>query len=356
MVIALIWSFVRVGPQFSVGIEDDAVRALAWPNPDLDGLNSYTRTSPIGPIIFKLSGFTSPGVYFIIHLLASISAVVLIALFIYKNVPIRENKVRAARISILAPVTGMLFISIGNYDPFTALGFIFAVWAWWRGSILLMLLAGLYLGFQHFEQAAFAIVIWSLAFVALRKSLAFHTQLKRPLWLLLGALVGKGILSLYFVTSGINPTEGRGAYFTDVSWPRMALIGSINHFPILLLSLFAGLWAVVLLVFYNENLRSRLLLLAGLAIATLAAFTTLAQSRVFVMVTLPIMIVFILVIFTDKKIAKNSRLLFVVEGIAWVIVPIHLYVSTTSGQSLITTTNALDFNIMFWSRAISLFG
>lgn len=357
LAVAVLWAFFRVGPQTSVGLEEDVQRALAWPNPELDGLNSYTRTSPIGPIIFKVSGSAEPSFYLLIHMFAGILGILLLTLWAYHVVELSANRWRAARIVILAPVTGMIFLSLGNYDPFTLLGFVFALWAWSRGSITLMVIAGTYLGVQHFEQSAVAVVAWSIGVIAFRDHLPRRIARRNPLWTALGIVLGKALLSAYFLLNGINAAEGRGAYFTDLTWPRSAVVGSINHFPILLLSLFAGLWGIVLVSFFIlKSVRERILLIGAFALPTVAAVTTLAQSRVFVLSTVPITMLMIIVVLSNVDVSRNSLLLGVIEGIAWIIVPLHLYVSTTTEQALITTTNALDFNIMFLGRLSTLFG
>lgn len=355
ILLALVWAAYRVGIQTSVALEDDAARALAWPNPDLSGLNSYTRTSPLGPILFKLSGSESPLIYLGIHVVAGLVAIGLLSWWAYSSVTVASNRVRAIRLVILAPVTGMIFLSLGNYDPFTVIGVALALVAWQRSSRLGLVLSGVYLGVAHFEQAAVAVVGWSVASIALSSSPCFAGLKRSPIWAFMGVVSGKVVLSLYFVVEGINPSEGRGAYFLDLTWPRMALVASINHFPVLLLSVFAGLWAAALFVFFRlPNNRRRILLVASLILPTLASTTTLAQSRVFIMTTLPIAMLIITALLSDPEIAGNHPTLFTIEGIAWIVVPFHLYVSTTTGQGLITTTNSLDFLIMFFGRIFSL--
>jgi len=309
----------------------------------------------VGPIIFKLSGSDSPLVYLVIHLVAGLVAIGILSLWAYRSVSQLENRYRAVRLVFLAPVTGMVFLSLGNYDPFTVLGFGVALFAWWRSSRLGMMLTGLYLGIAHFEQALVGVVGWSLAAVALAPMLGARSPRRNPAWTGLGVIGGKVLLSLYFLSQSIDPAEGRGAYFLDVTWPRMAITASINHFPVLLISVFAGLWAAALYVFFRLTERkSQLLLVASLVLPTFASVTTLAQSRVFVMTTLPIAMLVIAAVLSDEQLVSNRPMLFTIEGIAWVIVPFHLYVSTTTGQGLITTTNTLDFSIMFVQRLLNL--
>lgn len=345
--IALAWAFYRVGPQTSVDLDQDAARARAWPNPELDGLNSYTRTSPVGPLLVKMTGSESSSVFVLIHVVGILLAILLISLWIYRNTAIPANKLRATRLMILSPVVGMLFLSIGNYDPFTVIGFAIALFAWRTNSIIWMILSGVYVGFQHFEQGFVAVVAWSISVAALREFIPNGHETKNPIWVLPGVAIGKILLSLIFVLSDVSASEGRIAYFTDISWPRMALISSINHFPVLLLSIFAGLWVVVAYCYFMvPNYRSRMLLLAALILPTLTSITTLAQSRVFVMTTFLMVAAILLVVLSNRDLASQKNVLNTFEVAAWVIVPLHLYVSTTSGQGLITTTNALDYLIM----------
>ena len=355
ILLAVLWAFYRVGPQTSIALADDAARARAWPNPELDGLNSYTRTSPIGPILYKLTGSESAGVYISIHLLAIFLAITLISFWIYRHTTLKLNKVRGVRFMILGPVVGMLFISIGNYDPFTVIGFALALFAWRKNSRVGLIFAGLYLGFQHFEQGFVAIIAWSIAAVALRDLPPLDSTRWNPIWALPGVIAGKLLLSGIFALSGISSTEGRVAYFTDISWPRMAVTASINHFPVLLLSIFAGLWVIAGYAFFLATTnRNRLLLILALALPALTSVTTLAQSRVFVMTTFPLIATLLLVVLCDKTLSKQPAVLRSFEVIVWVVVPLHLYVTTTSGQGLLTTTNSLDFFIMLINKTFSL--
>jgi len=307
----------------------------------------------VGPILFKVSGSESPLVYLGIHIAAGLVAIALLSWWAHQAVAQPTNGVRAIRLVLLAPVTGMIFLSLGNYDPFTVIGVAAALIAWWRSSRLGMVVAGTYLGIAHFEQALVAVIAWSIAAVALHSRLNPSIRWN-PIWTSAGVIAGKALLSLYFLIQGIDPSEGRGAYFLDFTWPRMAIVSSINHLPVLLLSVFAGLWAIALYVFFRlPSNTSRLLLVASLLLPAIASTTTLAQSRVFVMTTLPIAMVLIVAALSDKDLLENRPMILTLEGIAWLIVPFHLYVSTTTGRGLITTTNTLDFAIMFFGRVVT---
>jgi len=357
LVVAVIWAVTRVGPQTTSDLAADSARALDWPNPGLDGLQAYNRTSPVGPLLLRLIPGADETTYFVLHLVAAFIAVGLIAAWpAFLAAP--GQRLRAARLMILGPVTASVFISIGNYDPFTLIGLGLFLFAWSSGksySRFLMVATGVYLGFQHFEQTLFAVIAMSIGVLALRSRLPESLAGKpTPAWGIPGVLLGKVILSLVFVLQGIDPLEGRGAYIADEGLLREALVASVNHFPVLLMSLFAGLWVVAGLAFFRvPDFRSRLLLLASAAIPFVVAVSTLAQTRVFIMAMLPLVAVMVVVVLSDQKLLAIPAVLFTVELLAWVSVPQNLYVSPGNGARIMDT-NALDYVIMLGSRVGSL--
>lgn len=345
--LALVWAFIRVGPQTSTGISGDAARALLWPNPELDPLQSYTRTSPTGALVFKAIHIYSTSFYFWIHLVAALVALLLIAYWCYRSVDSDTNRFRAARISVLGPVAASVFISLGNYDPFTLIGVAALLFAWRRSSMPLLVIAGIYLGFQHFEQGIFAVLILGIGVLGMQSVLPEQLRgLRSPLWALLGVLGGKALLSLYFITVGINATAGRSAYITDSSWTRLAVKESINHFPTLLTSLFAGTWLVVILVLVMlRGRRDRVYLLLALALALFVSVITLAQTRVFVMTTVALLSVMIVIVLSRYSGPSTRMILIGAEALAWIVIPQHLYISPGQGAHILGT-NALDYLII----------
>lgn len=345
--LALIWAFIRVGPQTSTGISGDAARALLWPNPELDSLQSYTRTSPTGALIFKALHFYSTSFYFWMHLFAAVLALLLIAFWCYLSVNSDTNRFRAARISILGPVAASVFISLGNYDPFTLIGLAALLFAWRKSSITFLVLVGVFLGFQHFEQGVFAVLILGIGVVGLQSVLPERLQgLRSPLWALFGVIGGKALLSVYFVAVGINATAGRSAYITDSSWTRLALKESINHFPTLLTSLFAGTWLIVIFAIAMVTKRQgRVPLMFALGLALFVSVITLAQTRVFVMTTVALLSVMIVVVLSRYSGPTTRMVLIGSETLAWLIIPQHLYISPGQGAHILGT-NALDYLII----------
>ena len=344
---ALIWSFARVGPQTSTGITADAGSALLWPNPDLDPLQSYTRTSPTGALIFKAIQIHTTSMYFWLHLITAVIALLLMAWWCFRNVDSKINRFRAARVSLLGPVAASVFVSLGNYDPFTLIGIAALLFAWRSSSRMFLVLAGGYLGFQHFEQGFFAVLVLGLGVLGLKSLLPERLQgLRTPLWALIGVIAGKALLSIYFVVVGISATAGRGAYITDSSWTRLAIKESINHFPTLMTSLFAGTWLVVILVLVlaTRN-RDRGLILFGLTIALFVSVITLAQTRVFVMTSVALLSVMIVTVLSRYATPGTRMILIGTEAMAWIIIPQHLYISPGQGAHILDTS-ALDYFII----------
>ena len=351
---ALVWAFVRVGPQTSTDVPSDVARALAWPNPGLDELQSYNRTSPLGPLLFQLLPTQSPASYLALHAAALLVALALIALWVFLAVP-DAQRFRGARLVILGPVVASAFVSIGNYDPFTLLGVAALLYAWRFGRRVALVAAGILLGFQHFEQGFIAVVAMAIIVVALGRSLPPTLQGRcQPIWALIGVVGGKVLLSLVFLMQGIDPFEGRSAYITDLTILREALTTSVNHFPTLLMSMFAGLWVVMALVFFRQDrITSQLLILLALVGPFLVAVSTLAQTRVFVMVTLPLLAIVIAVALNDRVLTSTPAVILAAEAAAWLLVPQHLYVSPGAGAQIMDT-NALDYVIMLVNQLTGL--
>jgi len=229
------------------------------------------------------------------------------------------------------------------------------LFAWRKSSPQLLLVAGTYLGFQHFEQGTFAALILSIGVIALRGILPESLMgLRTPAWALLGVALGKILLSSYLLVAGINPTQGRAAYITDSTWTRLALKESLNDWPTLLTTLFAGAWIIVIVTFMLlKRRRDQAVLALSLILGLAVAVITLAQTRVFVMTTLALLSVMIVVVFSNSAIINSARAVLGIEIVLWVIVLQHLYISPNFGAHIMPT-NALDYGIMFVQQVIQM--
>lgn len=339
-----VWAVVRVGPR--IPFPGAWYIGERWPYPSLDELQAYKRTSPVGYLLAEFVRLDESPLLVAFYFFAALGASLLLALWVWSELGGSPQRARGFRIAMLAPVTGVLFLTLGGYDPFTALGWVIALFAWKAHSRVLLIIAGLYLGFQHFEQAAFMAVSWGLAVYALRSSghVQWHSRFN-PIWILPGVIGGKALLTVVLFAQGIDPLDGRGFWVASLELVRFAVIGSVNFGPIFVYSLFAGVWAVVIvaLLIVPRN-RERLLLLLALAIPGFVAVVTLDHTRVFVMMTVPLVALLTVYVLRSPRIQSFASLPVLLEVLAWIMVPVTIQGTSTV---YVDSTNFLDMTIIF---------
>lgn len=339
-----VWAVVRVGPR--IPFPGAWYTGERWPYPSLDELQAYKRTSPVGYLLAEFVRLDESPLLVAFYFFAALGASVLLALWVWSELAGSAQRARGFRIAMLAPVTGVLFLTLGGYDPFTALGWVIALFAWKRHSQTLLILAGVYLGFQHFEQAALMAVSWGMVVYALRSSGPQSWQKRcNPIWMFPGVLAGKLLLTLVLFAQGIDPFAGRGFWVASSELLRFAIIGSANFAPILTYSLFAGVWAVVIVaLLLTPSNRKRLLLVVAVAIPGIVAIVTLDHTRVFVMMTVPLVAIMIVYVLQAPQLRAFAPLPILLEVLAWVMVPVTLQGTSTV---YIDSTNFLDMTIVF---------
>lgn len=339
-----IWAVVRVGPR--IPFPGAWYTGERWPYPSLDELQAYKRTSPVGYLLAELVRLNESPLLVAFYFCAALAASVLLALWVWSELGGSPQRARAFRIAILAPVTGVLFLTLGGYDPFTALGWVIALFAWKARSRLLLILAGLYLGFQHFEQAALMAVSWGIAVYALRLSAPqpWHERYN-PIWILPGVITGKLVLTLVLFIQGIDPLAGRGFWVASSELLRFAIVGSVNFAPIFIYSLFAGVWAVVILaLLIVPSNRDRMFLAVAIAIPGFVAVITLDHTRVFVMMTVPLVALVIVYVLRSPQMSVFAPLPILLESLAWVMVPVTIQGTSTV---YVDSPNFIDMTIIF---------
>lgn len=345
---ATLWAVISVGPR--IPFPGAWYSGERWPYPSLDELQAYKRTSPVGYILAEFFRLDQSPLLVAFYFCAALASSLLIALWVWRELKGSKQRSRGFRIAILAPVTGVLFLTLGGYDPFTALGWALALFAWSSNSRALLAMAGIYLGFQHFEQSALMAVSLTLATIALRiatpstKTSSGSTRYS-PIWLLPGIIGGKLFLTVVLMFQGVDPLDGRGFWVASSDWLSFAVIGSVNFGPIFMYSLFASVWAVVFLAFLIlEGSQNRILLMLAMSIPVLMSIVTLDHTRVFVMMTVPLVAIFIVYVLSSPRIEVFSPLPILIELLAWVMVPI-----TIQGTSsvYVDSLNPLDMTIIF---------
>lgn len=346
VVAALAWAFVRAAPRVLPGQDQILSKALSWPMPNLDSMQAYDRTSPLGPLVAKMLGVSTPLLWTWLNLVVLLVGACLLSLWAYRVARDAGQGYRAARLAMLVPALGSAFVLIGGYDAFTYLLLGLLLWSWTSGRWWLLGLSGVALGFQHFEQSLFATAAFGLAVIALRGSLPTRLEgMPTPFWATAGTLVGKLVLSLVLVFEGINPMEGRSAYLTP-GLVRSAIREAINFGPAFVISLFCGFWIFVIFAFrIVATWRRRLLLLAAIALPLLMSVITLSQTRVFAMMTLPLVMLLVLVALNSPQLASIPIVLIAAEALAWLVVPLHLDMSPEHGI-VIFSLNSADNLVM----------
>ena len=351
---AAAWAIIRVAPQLLFYTGFDAARARAWPNPGLRPEEAYTRTSPIGPWIYKLTQSESTNVWIAIHVAVMVLACVLLAFWAYRHAAVAApGKDRAVRLVILGPLVAVLVVFIGSYDPFTVCFLALCLVAWTADSRNLLVLAGIPLGLEHFEQGVVAVLAWAIASRWGSTVFPEHLRgLRSPAWILLGCVIGKGILSLTLLAAGVAPLDGRSGWVSDAHLTRISLIGAINFGPVLLMSLFAGLWAVVLAVLVQQRHRTTIVAWTfALGIPALLTLIALDHTRVFAITTLPLTVLLISAFVSRPDLVGGTTTVIAIECVAWIIVPLRVMTSP-DGPSYIMDMRALDQWVMFMSHVM----
>lgn len=351
MFAAVAWAIIRVGPR--IPFPDSWFGQEKWPYPNLEAVQAYKRSSPIGYLLAETLHLDQSTWLVLFYFVASIVAMLLIATWVWLELAGSSQRSRGFRLAVLAPLPGLLFMTIGGYDPFTAIGMGLALFAWRRNSKLLMAAAGVYLGVQHFEQAVVAILVWTLAVMALRGDGSAPVRSRiSPLWAYPGVLAGKIALLAVLSIKGVDASEGRLFWLQSSEWLRRAVSGAVGFAPVFVLSLFAGLWVIVVLGFVlTPERRRRLLLGASLAIAVAFSVITLDHTRVFVMVSIPLISILIVSVLSNERATSQPQLLLVAEAMAWIVVPMTLQ---GTDNVYVDPMNFLDQGIMFLQQLVPI--
>lgn len=249
---------------------------------------------------------------------------------------------RAARLTVLGPVTAVMLFWLGFYDPVTALCWVVVLFAWATSRTWGIVLAAVPLGFQHFEQGMLGALTLYLVWSALRSQLPERLAMTSPLPAMVGVLVGKGLLILVMVLNG-QAVDARGRWVDMylVDWSRMAIV----MLPILVWSLFGGLWPLVVATWLrSERTRARALLAAALALGIVGQLLAADRPRVFVMIMLPsVMVAIVAYVSNASAPVREQR---VVESVAWLAPPVLL-----SGL-VVVNANVVDTAVPAWLRVL----
>jgi hypothetical protein len=234
---ALLWSAYRSGIGIYPGLAWQWSTIESWPQRSTEAFQGYISDSPTGPILAKLLGLSSQNQYVLVHLLASLIVILLLASWVFTQFENSHEKWMAVRLSFLAPITAVLFTWIGSYDVFTVLGWAIGMYAYTSRKRILILASGIFLGFQHFEHSLFALAIFAITILALRDRLPRTLRPKLLWWMAGGLLLGRALLGAIFIISGQGATT-RSEWIT--TFVKDWTVTGVNIGPQLLWSFFAG--------------------------------------------------------------------------------------------------------------------
>jgi hypothetical protein len=337
VVAALAWSILRAGPTVTPSLDALLAAARNWPERLPGEFEAFFTDSPLGLLVARALGDGSASAYLWVNAAAVLAAAACWAAWAWFNAP-GSQRWRAARLAVLAPVIGVLAAWLGFYDPWTMLAWAVVLFAWLSGSRALLAVSGVLLGFQHLEHGLLGLVALVLVWVAVRPDLPERLRDANPGWAVIGILAGKAVLLLILVSAG-SSLSGRtgwlGPYVMD--WAKVA----INTGPMLLWSLFAGSWAIVVAFWLAQPLRNaRVLLAAAFVVGVGATALSGDRPRVFVLVMAPALLVLTVAYLRRRE--GHVTELRLVESLVWLAPAVTLW------GSEVVYANVVDQVVTTW--------
>lgn len=344
--LALGWGIFRVSPQSLPHIESALTLAYQWPNSELPDSYAFMRHSPLGPWAVQFLQISSPTGYLLLHTAIALVALASVAAWVAWNAGTGWHRWKSARLFALSPLVAVVATGLGSYDAWTLLCFALVMWAWQTQKAPLILLASALVGIQHFEQGLVALL--AAALLAMNSGLLLPSTIRKPAniaWSAFGLVLGKVSLLLVLQGMGVDPFAGRSLYLADPELLRIALTSAVNYLPIYIYSLLAGLWALIFFMGLHGR-RSRRTWTLPLAGGILFAFSavTLDHTRVFALMSLPALLLLLISFARDEQPSPQASR--IIEGVAWVSVPIILF-TNPDGVTYFAPLNWADHLIMF---------
>lgn len=338
--LTFLWALYRSGVAVSPSVPQIVEAAAVWPRYLGEPFTAYLSDSPIGLILIQLFHLDSQS-YLTLCAGFSILVVGLFANWARLEAPNQSS--RAMRFVLLAPFVAVLFTWIGQYDVFTLLLWTLFFYAWRQGSRGILLIVGIPLGFQHFEHAGLGVAALVLCWLAVRGDLRDQIKDRNPLWIFPGILLGKvALLTVHALYEGSPSarTSWLETYFDD--WLKTA----INSGPILLWSLFAGSWALVIAYLIGTpTKRAKLLLVSSFLVGILGTLLSGDRPRVFVLIMAPALLLLTVAYLRSDR--TSNREMQLVELLLWLGVPVSLW------GAKVVFSGALDQFLMSLQRLSS---
>jgi hypothetical protein len=312
----------------------------------------YLLTSYVGPLLaWKLHATGHYVTFALLHL----AVLVLFFPFIMWQAHRRFGDSFARYFGIafaVLPVSTTVFTWLGNSDVFTFLlasTIFLGTCPSARGRLnlvvelffgILLFPAGFLLGVNHFEQGVFLVAFTTLAQWIVSGPVAIRPPW-RIVWAGLGLLFGKWWLHHWFAQHDIHLSYDRFYWVTKTGLSGFAQLFLVNLHP-LLFSLFNVFWGAVLLlgVVIATKYSGRLMCLAFLFFLALAsASVTLDTTRVYALLSWPVVLAFILLAFNVDAAYNptNRKIMTAMLAFGLVVPPLMVWQGTIQSSVLFRT-------------------
>lgn len=331
-VAACVWVVVRSGTGFLGEPEGGLLAAAAWPQTTDQWELDFLGESPINLIIVRALGIETARGWYLLHATATVLAIAAWAI-VTAGASTRGHRWTASRWIILTPFAAVLLAWIGSYDPFTVITLAIVFLGLVMNRVWLLGLGAFLLGIQHFEQGVLSLLALAFTTAALGSQSPITVPRSRW-WLVAIGLVAGKILLLATLAISRGGLDGRSSWLEQYlgEWTLTAA----NIFPLLLWSLFAGAWGIVITQAVNlGSLRARLLLLAAFLVCILGLTLSGDRPRVFVIVALPALALLTASLLGEER---DRRVLIVVESMLWLGTPIIFWTADVANATVIDLT------------------
>lgn len=294
-------------------------------NPFQNPYEHYLFWSWLGPFLAHTVGATTAFTFTLFYLGFSIAFTALMVRWLFANLD--EAAARTALVVFsLLPVSATSYYWVFT-DSLTL--FLLAAALYFPRAWPVVLVLGVGLGMQHFEQAAFgsAAALFALVWAG-RRGVTRRYTWRWALALLVGAVIGKLVLVAIFHHHGIHVNSGRW-FWLRKGWPIMLRRFAYSyHFAIF--SAFGVGWLVVLRYLRRTGAEVRPVAVALFGLLLLLPISD-DPTRVYAIVTFPVLCLF----FLDDRdfLASFDRAALGTLVLLWILVP---FMFVWSGKPIVS--------------------
>ena len=276
--------------------------------PTVDPLAQYSLSSPIGSMVVAALHVRGVGGFEVVHVVAFLALAAVVGVLVVRRWGwTAAGLVGAAFVGSQTAV--VLTGWIGSYDVFTVglTSVLVTVRNRWVAALV-----GVLLAFAGFEQAAFVLV--ALAALSLVRVGADRWRLA---WAAIGLVVGRVALEVWLRANHI--THGRAWFLREIGLGHV-LRQFVHGFPWLLVTgLGATVVAVVVAIVHLPSARARIVAIGVLVAALVPTALALDQTRVFAVLTWPIVLVLLVDHAVRSDAAAVRRLSLITLGVAAIV-------------------------------------